>query len=951
MKKSVVLSIPLWLLLFPAAGHAQIEDYEFAQGLADRSYFALAEEVLNDMISRPGISPVEKTSAELGLVGVLKRSADKEASGPEKLDKYRNAAKGYEEFIGEPSNEDHPKFFDALFEFGELLQSKGEAIGKMMESEQNPDRITELRSEGTEAIKEAQGLLQRAADYLSSLPEDQRDAKLYQKALFYRALNYYYVANLQASGSFEKENNLKEAADQLEEFVWEYEGFPAAWLALLYVGKSYGERALENESRSEEFASLAIDYLEGIVAIAAQESTKPRVINDPWFMGLVQRAIFEEAVVHNAMSRYPEAIDTVKRLDTILKGVEDAPDIPLGTWGFLAQLERVKALEKLQDMESAIKLCQEMAKEADGSVGRLLARKLAELIDSGPTVEITIPADVLFTTAQGFYGQKNWFRAIDYFQQSLAAIEKTGEQKELAPEIWNYIGRGYRKLNDNLAAAIAYETGAKLKGFDTKDEMVESNAFAAYGAYAAQSKLEARGKGVSDFVRKAHLDLREYLTKEYPGTDLVYYAGKDELEAGNYEAAAIELAKVEKKSELLYPRAQAKLAETYFEIGKKMIEAANGSITTEARTELLRIDSLASNFDRFTEDPNWQTGDVQAQGEREQARAALDYYRAKSKQLVGKTDEAIAILDEYPTKYESQPNFVEAALYLMVEVQIETNRLAAAEETIKRLDELFPESRATAAGYLQIGQAYKGQFNKALEQYAQSKGVEDPDDAAEEFLADSEQESARAALTKSSDFVKIWWDKQGRPFGKGLEIGNDFFRTGEYDKALEVLEAIYARDKDNSKVSARQRRALKFLLAETYLWHKKYTEAEPIYAELYEQYIGDKTGVVNVELRKNYAMTLGGTAVLEGTNEVVEYDGVEKYKEAKEMWTPIAKSRELRFGDEYWLAQFHIAYLDYKLGNTDAAKGLIDNLLALYETDLKNDPSGPLFNWLQRKLR
>lgn len=948
MKKSVVLFVPLLLLVFPVAGHAQIEDYEFAQGLADRSYFALAEEILNDMISRPGISPIEKTSAELGLVGVLKRSADKEASGPEKLEKYRTAAEGYEEFIGDPSNEDHPKFFDALFEFGELLQSKGEAIGKMMESEQNPDRIAELRSEGTDAIKSAQGLLQRAADYLSSLPEDERDPKLYQKALFYRALNYYYVANLQAPGSFEKENNLKEAADELEEFVWEYEGFPAAWLALLYIGKAYGERALENESRSEEFASLGIDYLEGIIAVAEQESSKPRVINDAWFMGLVQRAVFEEAVIYNAMKRYPEAVDTVKRLDTLLKGVDDSPDVPLGTWGFLAQLERVKALEQLQDIEGAITLCQEMAKEAEGSVGRLLARKLADLIDSGPTVEITIPADVLFTTAQGFYGQKNWFRAIDYFQQALAAVDKTGEQKDLTPQIWNYIGKSYRRLNDTLAAAIAYETGAKLEGFDPKDEIVEQNAFAAYGAYGAQVKLENRGKGVSDFVRKAHLDLREYLTNEYPGTDLVYYAGLDELQAGNFKAAAVEFEKVEKKSELLYPRAQAKLAESYFELGKEMIEEADGDITTEARTELLRIDSLASNFDRFTEDPNWQTGDAQAQGERDQARAALDYYRAKAKQLVGKTDEAIAILNEYPTKYETQPNFVEAALYLMVEVQIETDRLEDANETIRRLDDLFPESRATAAGYLQIGQAYKAQFNESLAQYAQANGIENPNDAAEEYLA--ETQSARETLTKSSDFVKIWWDKQGRPFNKGLEIGNDFFRTGEYDKALEVLEAIYARDKDNSKISARQRRALKFLLAETYLWHKKYAEAEPIYAELYEQYIGDKAGVVNVDLRKNYAMTLGGTAVLEN-NQVVEYDGVEKYAEAKEMWTPIAKSRELRFGPEYWLAQFHVAYLDYKLGNNDAAKRLITNLLALYENDLKNDESGPLFNWLQRKLR
>ncbi len=953
MKRLVLLPIAcLFFALLPSRAQAQIEDYDFAMGLADRSYFELATELLNDMMSRPGVSPADQAEAKLGLVGVQKRAADKETSGTEKIDKYREAAKGYDEFIAK--YEDHPKFFDAIFEFGELLQSKGEAIGKLMEEEQDPDRVKELRNEGTEAIQEAQVLLQKAADFLAAQDPETRNENLYQKALFFRALNFYYVAALQAPGSFEKENNLKLAADELEDFTWTYEGTRAGWLALLYVGKANGERALENEDRGEEFASYAMDYLEGIVSRYQLDPAGDGVRDlwpDPWFTSLAQRAIYEQARIFNWTRRYPEAVETVQRLDELLTG-PDGQKHTFGNWGFLAQLERINALESVDDMEKAIQVCQEMAKAAEGrGVGRVLARKLSELVDKSKGgaggAQIVIPPDVLFTTARGFYDSQNWFRSIEYFQKVLAAIESTGDQKEKTPQTWNYIGKAYRKLNNPLAAAMAYEAGAKLSGFDKKDETVESNAFAAYGAYTQQVKLETSSKqGVTDFVRKAHLDMREYLTKTYEGTDLVYYAGVDELETGNVAGAIKQFEQVEKKSELLYPRSQAKLAECRLEMIKQEIEKA-GSVTQDARKQLVAIDSMKKNFSLFTEDRNWQTGNVQAQEERKQAKAALDYYLAKANVEIGKADAAIAILSSFAETHSEQPNFVEAALYMKIEVQIDTDKLADAEKTTDELNEKFPKSNITSAAYLKIGQSYKQKFNDKLDAYAKSKSAESKD-VVEEFIASDD--AAKADLTKSSDFVKIWWDKQGRPFGKGLEIGNDYFRLAEYDKALEILEALYQRDKDNTKVSRQSRRALEFLLAETFLWHKKYKDAVPLYEQLYQRYIGDKKGVVNPDLRKNYAIALGGTAVLDRNNSVVEYDGIEDYAKAIEMWTPIAKSSQFKFTEIYWQAQFHIAYLKYKSGDAASAKRLVDNLTALYSDDLKDDPSGKLFDWLKRKF-
>jgi len=942
------------LLLSGAPARAQIDDYDFAQGLADRGYFDLAEEVLNERIQSPGLSDTEISTAKLGLIAVQKRAADKETDPAEKLRKYRTSASGYEEFID--AHEDHPKFFDAIFQYGELLQNLGEALTRLMEDEQDPEKVKEYRQEGTDAIRDARMLLQRAADHLDTLPEDERDPNLYIKARFFRALNFYHEASLHPTGTFEKENSLKRAAEELEEFAWDYESTAAGLLALLYVGKAYGERALENEDRAEEFVDLAIDYLEGVIA----QRERPGVLDNAYYaQNLLQRAVYEEARIYKWMKRYPDAVRTVERLDQLLEK-PDGGKVEYGTFAYLAQRERFLALEQLGNLEAAIEICQQMAKETEGTpVGRKLARDLARLVDTaGSQLTVKIPTDVLFTTAEGFYSDRNYFRAIDFYQQVLAALREDGVTDDpRIPQAWSYIGKSYRKLKEYLAAAMAFEAGGKITGggtltsFDKNEEVIVENAFAAYTAYGQQIAIETQGAGdVMPLLRDRQKEMRDYLTRTYPDTDLVYYAGVEALDDEKYAEAIDLFGKVEKKSELLYPRAQAKLAQAHFERGKQAIEEAGGTVTREALDAFVAIDQIRQNFDLFVEDPNWRTADTSATKEREQARAAIRYYLARARQAQGKIEEAVAILDGYVEEFASHPSFVEAALYLEVDIRVDADQLAKAEEAVSRLNEKFPKSSITQAAYLQIGQAYKSRFSDALAAYARGKGVEDPDDVAEDYLA--ENDSARKQLVKSADLVKLWWDKRGRPFGKGLELGRDYFRLEEFGKALEVLEALYKRDRDNPKVSANSRLALKLLLAETYLWHRKYQEAVPLYEELYERFVGDRDDqVVNVELRRNFGMALGGTAILGPADQVIEYDGIEEYERAKDMWRPIAKSRNLKFTPDYWLAQFHMAYLDYKSGNEDAARKLVDNLTALYGDSLNEDATAPLFDWLRGKIR
>jgi hypothetical protein len=167
MKRSTLLLV-LVALLSPLPAFAQIDDYDYAIGLANRGYFELAREGLNAIIEDTSRPAEERSVARLGLVGVVKRDADRETDGDAKIAKYREAEKGYAEFVEDPANQDHPKFFDALFERGELLQSKGEAITRLIAqgggAAATPEGAAALREEGTEAIRGAQEMLQRASD-------------------------------------------------------------------------------------------------------------------------------------------------------------------------------------------------------------------------------------------------------------------------------------------------------------------------------------------------------------------------------------------------------------------------------------------------------------------------------------------------------------------------------------------------------------------------------------------------------------------------------------------------------------------------------------------------------------------------------------------------------------------------------------------------------------------
>jgi len=155
------------------------------------------------MIGDESLSAEQRSIARLGLVGIVKRDADRETEGDVKLAKYREAEKGYSEFVEDAGNQEHPKFFDALFEYGELLQSKGEAITRLIEQSDTgggaAEGVVALREEGPEAIRGAQRMLQRAADYLEAIPESQRTEAQrtdYMKARYFKAVNFYYVAQL-----------------------------------------------------------------------------------------------------------------------------------------------------------------------------------------------------------------------------------------------------------------------------------------------------------------------------------------------------------------------------------------------------------------------------------------------------------------------------------------------------------------------------------------------------------------------------------------------------------------------------------------------------------------------------------------------------------------------------------------------------------------------------------
>ncbi len=889
-------------LLLAAKPAGAGDRFKYADGLANLRYFELATKEFEAMISDSKLSEEERAAGRLGLAKVKKLEAQFEPDALKRLEAFREAQKTFQDFI--EKGRSHPRYLLAIFEYAELLQNKSELIAEIVdqEIEDVPIDRKALQEDANASIASAQENLKVVIGILEANPSRNPDEDLQlEKARFYQAINYFFLARVYERGTFEWSSNLKKSAEACENYVWDYEGRISAYYALLYKGKAHAE--LSTDGKNEREYDAARTCFDGVTSLAEAE-------NMGAFQDVIEWSYLESAKLANAWERHTDAVAKVKGLLDLLKR---KGNLPLQIRGLLAKLEMAKAYRGISDKNEAVTAAREVAEDGKNTyAGRLAQRLIRDLIggsEGGPTGAAGIEDPKAFSAAaDAAQAEGDRFAAIRNYQLALRLIPPGSGDKKLAATLFNKLGTVYQRMRRDYEAGLAFRHGATAFG-DADKALYRDNLAAARSAFAAHYK---RSKNPAD---KAEADQarKDYNTAFPEDADEFFDAEERYNDAGSSTNVA-EAAKLYDEAKELYAkvnrgsridRARVRMGQCDFEKAVLLAKANKDKVDEKSKAAFLASVKTFDDYVAWTKERPAIT-ETEAQ-ERKQGLAAADYYRGRSCFEIGEFEKALPHLDGYAARHAGLDQLVPLGVYFSVRSLLELNRIDEADRDFQILRRDYAQSPQTVDAYARVGKAMSA--------------------AADALAKDAAQkERADAYLSKAAEYLYTWLTAGNRTFDQALAIAkNDFFDKGDYSTAEKILKRLHENYGDDPNVRGSERKwlNLRLLLARSYLLQQKYADAKPFYDEL----AAERTNVLDIQMER--AECLGGNAILDAeTNTVVVKDGTGDYGDALTIAIRVANS--LRNADkmgspEWWYAKWYGSYILFRQGKKKDAWGILEN--------------------------
>ncbi len=943
MRRTVVLPL-VWLFLFESSASAredsprEEEDYRHAVGLADRGYFDLASDLA---------ASLESETSALARAAIARRRASRAPAFSVRLDLYRSAIEGLLGFLERENPSAHPLYFEALCELGDASHQHAEAALDSRGVEAG--HATDTRSGAATLLARAQERLREGYARLDRLDSNAATDLARMRLRFHLAVGAYTRARFLSPSTTERSDQFRVAARKLEAFAWEYAAFRSGEIAWLYLGKAYADWSHDAPDRARELSATALDLFEGVV-VEASRAQEPR----GWAASLVQRAFFERMRLLVSMGRRREAIDAGWGLIALFDPASNASRestidaLAKATWiepfGYAALIDLANAHEAEGDRELASRLLSSLAAHRpDPRTRQVLERRLAQMVlarDGHAYGEREATPEALFLAGKGLWLEGRWNRSIELFQRMLRATETTGRYRDRAAEAWFWIGRCYTEMDDHLAARIAHEAGSSHElgsssDFARQNEVEAGLAEARHRARDSRAVDKKSRRPATPFVREARRAPRDRAADAFDGRS-AYDEGLAEMDAGDF-ASAIRRFESVHRTHPRYPRSRLRLGECRLELGRRALASGD---RRRAEAEFAELRRVASGFDSFVRRDSRERGG-RATSEQRQAMAALLYSRAQAERAAGHRGRALACLHGVTRRFPDQSNFVEGALYVEIDLHLEHDDLAAARKVLVKLEAVAPDSRSTIEAHLAIGRAFKRAFARRVAASAM--------EPAQVLRLDDE---ARDLLRTSVDHRIRWWERRGRPTRTALEVASDLIGVGDRDRARELLVSL--RELREDVMPESDRRALLRLLADLYLEEGRSADAVPLYRELVDATARGGSREELLELRRRFAIALGGT-LLEtkrgGFVEIAGAPGADARDEARSVWGQIVGPRIPSFrSDEWWEARFHLVYLRFRAGDVQGADEALVYLENRFGEELDWSAMRGRFGWLRSRL-
>lgn len=986
------------LLVLPAvsAQGGEYNDYTWARNLTREFGMDEMAEAIFQRMSQDKTDPTVQQQGRLGLAEMKQVQARKAGAFDERHGLFLEAAKLMTEAVDAWPDKTTHSYFQAVFSLTDLLQERGEAAMQALADGRAP------RARADAIREEANADYDKGARYLSEIvarmgepnPEDDIQKWRVKNAAWYRLcyLNYNKMTTRQKD-STERRLLGSRLKGMLEEYILENEtDNEEAMLGALYGYLLLGQ-AYEDDGDDAGINEATSNYRSVVDQIVWSVPGNPAYRLHPAVQNLVERAYYLLIKCQNGARRFEKAREFGEEMQSRFKGM----NLEYRKLGRAARVEFAEAKLRLGDMNAALSIAAEVVESGGGDATTVLANRLiAEVIGATPDKTQFSP-EMVRSAAKGMFSQglERRDEAIDYLSILLGLIPKVADPETRAfylAETWYDLGRAYYSLDRRLEAAIAMGEGARVSR-----SVARNNLNASLVQYWRSFLRELDAETRSPEIAKMLADCNAWIVAN-PVEGLAISPGSVRYEEARKVArsASDHLRQGRRDEAVSEYQAAAKLFAEAVELGGPRKEQ---SLIQGARIELIvgeirmrqgkrpEAEALLENskvrlkeFIAFCADPANRLTDPEALRNREAALADAHYSIARANAALMPDDkdanvervkalwrESIEFLENYESRFASQPDFVISALAVRVSGKLELGDVTAAIADLEALREREPDSARTASACLAVGQALAATAEPEFDALVGKVRYSDW----EEWDAVTKLPGfpgAQAKLRRAADYYKFWlYAGSGQDNFQGWnKVSYLYARIGDFEEAADVTRRALRRYDGSPRADEAtlgfMRDRLLFSLARmakaadaqgraeesARLWRES--------GELLDVMLKDPSNARNPRIVRLAGEVYGGY-VARKDGLLTFFPGQGRYSEARQMWERLDSSYRAQGktgSPEWWEARFysfHALFRDRKdkRQSHDDVKKALDGLKVV-SPEFGGQAWRPHFEWLERQM-
>lgn len=811
---------------FTSTMAAAKDEIPFAEKLAEKGYFDLAQSVCEELKNSASAKPEDKKAIVLVEAQINKSMADSERDPEKKKKFFEDAVKGYETFIKD--NPTHPQLASAQFKIAELYQSKGQGMVDVLKAETDKAKRQAI-------VTEADQIFKSSTDYLEKLIQkfhgDSRWENELTQARYLLCVGYYLHASLFIDDASRQSALAKKAISLIEEMQWSYdEGL--IFMFDLWVYRGLAHQCLKEYERALESFRTGGNLYD---SVADTEH-----YNNSFVVSIISRAAYFGAQCAIEAKKFDDAIAFV---DDFLKKYPGEKDV---RFGLACRIEKGKALYlSNRTAEGSKELNLVVVK--GGFWGNEAAQALNKLSGAGGS---TLSPDVYLALADSKIGEDDYIGGIRAAQRVLGAAKTKEDQQKYIPQALHKIGICYSLLDRPWEAATAFGVLAKRY---PKADMASRCAFEAARSYSTIAG--ASGNPGDDALYDEAL---KYLTATFPDSKeaknvqfLVAKRLEDKAREDKKKLleAAEQYAKVSTSAGPLYELALSRVGYCYYQYARAIHAEELKTAKDDAGREAAKKKAL-EYFDKGIKGFNVYMQFIEKEKvidpkllneRRELTYGCMDclanmYMHA----AVNTPDKVLDLFKNVHVDFADKPEKIAKAWTLMIQADLRRGKVVEAETRFRELMEKFAEDKRITLAAKEVGFAFEGVADDVKAKDA-AKASEMRKKAAEYFYI---------WLTESKKRdVKVPLKEMNAAGDKLFSIALEEKAPEAFKQSIQIFQWIKERAGADEKLPVDEWK-IDWKIGECHLSLKEYANALPIFEKL--KIDKPEMGVIHQELAEIY---------------------------------------------------------------------------------------------------